>query len=98
MKELLGQAVNVYLAPDSEGVKLISMAEVILIVCEPTYTFDATGAMVKHRNAETFRFQTSPVGLRTLAKTFVKLAMDLDEMEADAKEGAKQPPASGGAP
>ena len=81
MKELLGTARNIYavVGPDN---KMLPTIEVILIATEPQFTVDASGAVVRTSVPASFRITTTPGGLRSVAKDFLKWADDAEEVLA----------------
>lgn len=81
MKTVIGSARNLLaLVGNDDTSKAAAMAEVVLIVSEPTYRADATGTMVKVRDTESIRFVCTTGVLRDLAKEFAAWANELDEV------------------
>jgi hypothetical protein len=78
MKEIAGTARNLMISIDGRG-GAVGIVEAILVLSEPVFRVDQGGSLVRMREAETFRFSTTPDGLRALAKDFGEWA---DEMDA----------------
>ncbi len=78
MKELTAMARNLALVKDSQ----FPTTEVIIVVTEPTFHIDVSGAVVKHREVETFRFGATPAGLRAMASDFSEWAEEAEEFAA----------------
>lgn len=87
MKELVSQARNVFAVSKENGLQ--PMVEMILTVSEAKYTADEMGHMVRSRAVETFRYQTTPHGLREQAKflTEAEKIREAGQREADRPDG-----------
>lgn len=79
MKELLGTACNPFLVPTPQG-HLMPMVEVVFLVSEVVYGFDATGSSTKARDVTTVRFQGCPAALRDAAKSLIEYADKTEEL------------------
>lgn len=94
MKELLATTCN-HMATigrfrSTDGkLSVIPQAELILIVSEPVYGVDSTGALSKSRQAESLRVITTADQLRDLAKQISNIADDIEESFAEAIENTK---------
>lgn len=80
MKELIGNASNIYFA--KVGADFIPNAEIVLILSEPQYRVDGTGQFIRERITETFRFNTNREGVLKLSEYLADLA---SEMETEKK-------------
>jgi hypothetical protein len=67
--------------------QLHPMIEVVMVLTEPVYGFDATGECVKSRAVECVRFVASPESLRAIASSLREMADEGDA--ACAKFSAK---------
>jgi len=76
MKEISGVALNRFLAEGKEG--YLALGEIVIVVSEPKYEFDASGSMIKRRVVEEFRVSTSAKGMRDIAKDMLEWADILD--------------------
>ena len=79
MKELLTVNANFHAVWSEEDKKQIPQVEVIVVMCEPIYTVDACGSIIRQRETSQCRFSAAPDMLRKLADSLVKLA---DEAES----------------
>ena len=77
MKELISQSRNIMAVPEAKGMQ--SMVELIITVSEPRLTFDEAGGAVMSRTLESFRFSTTPEGLRAHAKYCLEAADDTEK-------------------
>lgn len=77
MKEILSVAANHLASFDKTGVA--PMVEVILILSEPVYTIDSTGAQIRSRETTTERFVSATEPLRKLSEILNRLADEAEE-------------------
>lgn len=77
MKEILGLAWNDSFTFDGKKL-LVPSIEMVLIVSEPQWGYDAGGGMTQRRMTETFRIVATPDHLRDLAKQILKRAEEAD--------------------
>lgn len=82
MKELRASTVNYALLPNEAGDKLVGLAELILVVSEPSYSVDLSGDLNKTRDLTHFRVSIGTRGLRDLAKQLNGYADDISKLEA----------------
>lgn len=79
MKELLTISAN-FSAVWTEEKKLLPQVEIVLVLSEPTYTVDAAGEVVSHRETSATRFAASPRMLRKMSDTLEKLAAEAETL------------------
>ncbi len=78
MKEIAGSTGNILAVP-LDG-KFVGMAEIALIVSEPTYRSDGCGGYARIREPEVFRFHAVREGLVALIKTFQESIKEIDRI------------------
>ena len=81
MKELLTVNANFHAVwTDGDKKQQLPQVEVIVVMCEPIYTVDACGSIIRQRETSQCRFSASPDMLRKLADSLVKLADEADSL------------------
>lgn len=91
MKELLTVNANFHAVWTEGDQKQLPQVEVIIVMCEPTYTVDACGSIIRQRETSQCRFSAAPEMLRKLANSLVKLADEADSLPlANASVEARQ--------
>lgn len=81
MKELLTVNANFHAVwADGEKKQQLPQVEVIVVMCEPIYTVDACGGIIRQRETSQCRFSAAPEMLRKLADSLVKLADEADSL------------------
>lgn len=80
MKELLTVNANFHAVWTDGDKKQLPQVEVIVVMCEPIYTVDACGSIIRQRETSQCRFSAAPDMLRKLADSLVKLAEEADSL------------------
>ena len=81
MKELLGHASNLILAPDLEAPpKVKARVELIVICSEPVFGYGLEG-MTRSREVSSFRVLAGHKALREMAKRLIELADEAAALE-----------------
>lgn len=78
MKEFCAFTTNLAYVELENG-KLCPLVEMIFIVSEPVYSFDAVNDVVKSRAVADCRFSAHPSTLRKLAENFIKIADETEQ-------------------
>ena len=86
MKELLGHASNLILAPDLDAPpKVKARIELILICTEPTYDYDVEG-LKRSRTVTDMRVLCGHKALRETAQKMIELADEAESLETAMNE------------
>lgn len=81
MKELLTVNANFHAVwTDGDKKQQLPQVEVIVVMCEPIYTVDACGSIIRQRETSQCRFSAAPDMLRKLADSLAKLADEADSL------------------
>lgn len=93
MKELLTVNANFHAVWTDGDKKHLPQVEVILVMCEPVYSVDACGSVIRQRETSQCRFSAAPDMLRKLADSLVKLADEADSLPLANDQGQTTPTA-----
>jgi hypothetical protein len=81
MKEFRAAAINIGLTERFERDELHALAEIIIVVSEPSFTVDAAGDLIRQRGVEQFRFGASTDAIRKLIKIFEAYLSEMEKAE-----------------
>ena len=93
MKELLTVNANFHAVWTDGDKKQLPQVEVIVVMCEPIYTVDSCGSLIRQRETSQCRFSAAPDMLRKLADSLVKLADEADSLPLANDQGQTTPTA-----
>ena len=86
MKEYIGHASNLSLLFVGEPDTLKPVVELIVVVAEPQFQIDPTGALVKMRTTETLRFSLGTHGLDALIEGLEEIRTAMQTLPLSKKE------------
>ena len=81
MKELLGHASNLILAPDLDAPPRVkARVELVMICSEPVFGYGIEG-LTRSREVSSFRLMAGPKALRETAQKLIELADEAESLE-----------------
>lgn len=82
MKELLGHASNLILAPDLDAPpKVKARVELVMICSEPVFGYDGLEGLTRDREVSSFRVLAGHKALRETAQRLIELADEAESLE-----------------